>query len=133
MRFICIVFSVLAVTACGSSNDEYMGSRDDIIVNNRNMPKEEVADKAVRDKIKTVELENILMLQHASVNVIPNNALILKFGILIHAAAVAILVLLISNVLVITAFLVQLVRLESMLIPVSVKMLSVEVMEEARH
>lgn len=52
MRFMLMMVAVLLVTACSSSDDAYLGSRDDIIVNNRGVP---TAEKAVEEMTKLEE------------------------------------------------------------------------------
>lgn len=48
----------LSVSACSNDTDTgYLGSRDDIIVNNRNMPSEAQTRAAVKEKIETVQMD----------------------------------------------------------------------------
>lgn len=63
MRFICMLVAVLAVSACSSSNDEYMGSRDDIIIENQKavkaQKKAENDIKIVKEKMTTTTVETV--------------------------------------------------------------------------
>ena len=52
MRFMLMMVAVLLVTACSSSDDAYLGSRDDIIVNNRGVPTAEKAVEATKETMK---------------------------------------------------------------------------------
>ena len=52
MRFMLMMVAVLLVVACSSSDDAYLGSRDDIIVNNRGVPTAEKAVEATKETMK---------------------------------------------------------------------------------
>lgn len=57
--------AVVGLSACSSSGDDmFLGSRDDIIINNKNMPKE-AAEDAVASKIETVKEDARIAAQDA--------------------------------------------------------------------
>ncbi len=55
MRFMLIAVAVFAVTACSSNDDAYLGSRDDILINNRGVPTAQKATDAVKTAADDVE------------------------------------------------------------------------------